>query len=470
MLDILEFAVMTMKNAAPAPHLEWEFWARMHGSDHQNTLPFGQCIHESWWFLPWHRAFLVYFERAVRQVSGKPEFTLPYWRWDSDSAGQLPARFCQQGSGLRIDRNVGGIDLNSGDFQIPSFAIDVRRILDDVRDFSASETTEGFGGRPHPVRSAGRLEGGPHDGIHGCVLGPMQATLTAAEDPIFWLHHCNIDRLWDEWLLAGNDNPPDDSPWMQSLRVDHLGNPGLGKFPNGNGDLEDVTTAQVVTPGDHYDYTYDSIPDSGVALLFDRTTSDAARMARVERPPRREPELIRATRSALFANGKVLTLGVAPVANLRIDAGPVRVPLRPPPGTKPSALDQAVEVVSKGGGVPTAIQIIVNDVSVSTPPGVVLRVFLNQPDASASTDPGASNYIGFIPVFLRSPHHHDEDNAAKRAGAHRFDVTRTVQRLAQSGRLNIEQMELSIVPVGPGRTKPDVPIQLGSIEMRIVQQ
>jgi tyrosinase len=44
----------------------------------------------------------------------------------------------------------------------------------------------------------------------------MSAFATAGMDPIFWLHHCNIDRLWEDWIASGGGrvNPTTDSSWM----------------------------------------------------------------------------------------------------------------------------------------------------------------------------------------------------------------------------------------------------------------
>ena len=37
----------------------------------------------------------------------------------------------------------------------------------------------------------------------------------AALDPIFYLHHCNIDRVWDDWLgLGGNRANPTETAWL----------------------------------------------------------------------------------------------------------------------------------------------------------------------------------------------------------------------------------------------------------------
>ena len=89
----------------------------------------------------------------------------------------------------------------------------------------------GFGGgKVGPVHfdsSTGALEFTPHNAMHGaiggapspgtCTEGLMNAPECAALDPIFWLHHANIDRLWSVWIASGGgrSDPPDGS-WLDA--------------------------------------------------------------------------------------------------------------------------------------------------------------------------------------------------------------------------------------------------------------
>ena len=41
------------------------------------------CPHANWWFLPWHRGYLLHFEEICRELSADPEFALPFWDWTS---------------------------------------------------------------------------------------------------------------------------------------------------------------------------------------------------------------------------------------------------------------------------------------------------------------------------------------------------------------------------------------------------
>ena len=65
-------AVAAMKALPPADPRNWYRFANIHRNF---------CPHGNWYFLPWHRAYLAAFERICRQLSGKPDFALPYWDW-----------------------------------------------------------------------------------------------------------------------------------------------------------------------------------------------------------------------------------------------------------------------------------------------------------------------------------------------------------------------------------------------------
>jgi tyrosinase len=47
------------------------------------------------------------------------------------------------------------------------------------------------------AREIGQLDAQPHGSVHMRVHGAMALFQTAALDPIFWMHHCNVDRMWE---------------------------------------------------------------------------------------------------------------------------------------------------------------------------------------------------------------------------------------------------------------------------------
>ena len=72
---------------AASGNISWASFAAIHGDDNGFNL----CPHGDWYFLPWHRAFILMYERAVQQLTGNDNFAMPYWDWTSDRS--IPAAF-----------------------------------------------------------------------------------------------------------------------------------------------------------------------------------------------------------------------------------------------------------------------------------------------------------------------------------------------------------------------------------------
>jgi tyrosinase len=155
--------------------------------------------HNSPLFLPWHRAYLYVFEKALQDRV--PGVTLTWWNWTTNHAEGMPTAFTKAkapdgkanslrsspiqpsgrgpGDPARTNRQPG----QSGAPPLPS-PQRVENVLNrsDFLDFqSALEDI--------------------HNGIHVWVGGTMGAVPTSAYDPIFWAHHTMIDRLWRLWQL-----------------------------------------------------------------------------------------------------------------------------------------------------------------------------------------------------------------------------------------------------------------------------
>ena len=54
-----------------------------------------------------------------------------------------------------------------------------------------------------------RLDQNPHFFTHIALGGDMADFATVGGDPLFYLHHCNLDRIWESWNRLGNSNPTD---------------------------------------------------------------------------------------------------------------------------------------------------------------------------------------------------------------------------------------------------------------------
>ena len=69
----------------------WIWAANTHGIP-RGTRPrpsWGQCAHASRFFLPWHRAYLAWFESTVRRLTGQDDWALPYWDYSDPGRPEI---------------------------------------------------------------------------------------------------------------------------------------------------------------------------------------------------------------------------------------------------------------------------------------------------------------------------------------------------------------------------------------------
>jgi len=170
-------------------------------------------------FLPWHRLYLIVFERSLRVF--EPAFFVPHWRWADASA--IPAW-------LTTFRPNGVTDSNGNPIQIrrapgthpqartlPSSQT-IRSTVLNQEDYTAF-TLALEGARPF----------GAHNLVHMWFNGTMSQIPTAPADPMFWMHHAEIDRIWAVWSSTHSGQTPNlqgpDAvldPWPESY-TDVLG-------------------------------------------------------------------------------------------------------------------------------------------------------------------------------------------------------------------------------------------------------
>jgi len=233
-----------------------------------------QCQHFSWFFLPWHRMYIHHFEKIimshVAQLGGPADWALPYWNYSASAAAALlPAPFrnpvLADGSPNHLFVAQRDARANAGQaFVDPSGSdTDLRACLQEA-SFTAAGASPGFGGprtvANHDSGAFGALEGTPHGAIHVAVSGPSAAGFMgnftrAPLDPIFWLHHCNIDRLWDVWLQRDrvNHKNPTTADWLTSVSF---------PFHDASGNAVTMTPSQVLNSRTApLSYEYDDTSD-----------------------------------------------------------------------------------------------------------------------------------------------------------------------------------------------------------------
>ena len=210
------------------------------------------AAHEGPVFPPWHRVMLLLMEQNLQRVLGDTTFALPYWKWEAD--GDLPpaqqpnspvwAANCMGGDGMPVD--TGPFAFNAADpaswrvrvagspsgglrsvnrglrRQIaapPPTGVQTLPASTSVTDALTLSTYDGPDWDAGTSGFRNRLEGwvtedsteppGMHNRIHVWIGGDM-APSTSPNDPVFYLNHCNVDRLWEAWLTKfGRSYVPD---------------------------------------------------------------------------------------------------------------------------------------------------------------------------------------------------------------------------------------------------------------------
>jgi tyrosinase len=133
-------------------------------------------------FLAWHRQMLIRFEQRLQQVHASA--FIPYWDWIANP--KPPAQISKP-----VLLDSWSVDRDS-DLNLMPSAADVRAVKDRKRF--------------PPFQFA--LETGPHNAVHVAIGGDMNTPGSPA-DPIFYMHHANVDRLWYEWQKEHPEqNPP----------------------------------------------------------------------------------------------------------------------------------------------------------------------------------------------------------------------------------------------------------------------
>jgi tyrosinase len=171
-------------------------------------------------FLPWHRAFLGMLEHAIQISRNDFSLRLPYWNWAGERVATSAIWTPLGGStndGVGTDNCV-----NSGPFRRalwhwdPSECI-VRNILRPVageQQASQAQLNNDRTNYPNYEDFRQRTESGGsrHNVLHNRFgeASDMRSG-ESPRDPLFYFHHCFIDKLWYDWQKVhgeGTSNYP----------------------------------------------------------------------------------------------------------------------------------------------------------------------------------------------------------------------------------------------------------------------
>jgi tyrosinase len=374
----------TSPNSALAGQM-WETCQAHHGED-ENM------------FLPWHRMFVLSFERIIRGVIGDPSFTLPYWSYTHPQNRSIPKQFITPGdptfgslyrpnrkpstnAGDPIDKGIARSPLNTDSLKLPAYPDD-------------NDSVQGF---------CSDLDNGLHGQVHVLVgngLG-MGSVPWAANDPIFWLHHCNIDRMWSSWNALGGKNPNDAS---------FLSQPFVFAGPKGQrADLKVGDILDTAVLG----YKYDSLEPS---------PSGAAPFETLQ-----------------FGTGPSQTLART-ATGVKLGKMPTTAKLQtvPSPETvSPNVLGLASQ---------RNIYLVIRDLATNLQPEILYEVFLELQE-KPSEQTLAAHSAGFISFFDTEHLSTSSDSAHVNRKFFSFNVTTLLQQARKAG-LTPDGPKVTLAPVG----------------------
>lgn len=346
------------------------------------------------YFLPWHRMYVFYLENIVRKVSGHAEFTLPYWNYSVAGAdhGIIPKEFRLETDpvfkSLFVKKRNTSPDVNGGipiDQGSPgSLALTALKKC----QYSSVGMVSGF---------CAELDGGLHGNVH-VQTGAAQNMGTvpwAAGDPIFWMHHCNIDRLWASWNKAGRANPTTPAFLNQKFW-----------FASETGQPVEAKIQDVLNIAD-LKYSYDAYEPVPACL------------------PRINPDFV-----------KIAT------TTLALSAEPARSPLKVVV-QQPTA--EKLNVTMSRLRADQRVYLVLQNLSTNDSPGVVYDVFLGMPDAVNGS--ARDQYRAGVINFFHAAGHGGGGNDNMRDISYSFDVTDLLKRLGTRSALADEPV-VTIAPSG----------------------
>ena len=194
-------------------------------TSHQNNMAAG---HFGPAFFAWHREFLRRFELELQRITNDPSLGLPYWDWSVDNSqtssiwgsdfmgpngrasdgkvmdgpfaydkGEWVLNVRDPGDPLYLRRQFGPNPGSASSLPTPA---NVQAALNATPyDVSPWDPTSKSGFRNMGEGNIPSPGGLMHIRVHEWVGGNMSSAYTSPNDPVFWLHHCYMDKVWADW-------------------------------------------------------------------------------------------------------------------------------------------------------------------------------------------------------------------------------------------------------------------------------
>lgn len=348
--------------------------------DNQAKIHDSFCPHNNWLFLPWHRAYVWYFEEIIRKLTNNRTFALPYWNWSRSR--RIPAAFWGAGNSLSHANRVATASSVANDATVGCTSIN--SILNETNfQIFGSGSIPGTGSQRAPGIT-GRLEGSPHNYIHGSFVRGTMASFLSPLDPLFWAHHNMVEACWVEWNIGrARDNPVDDA-WLDRT---------FTEFCDGDGNPTSISVrGMLLHPllGYQYDELY--LPcmgrDGGVSAVprFTRLRTDTPENERKARDHVKKGGDVKLRFKEKFAMRRDAPMVVENRASTIIEVPQNRMRSMSAPETSERPL------------------LHVDISQVTKPESFFVRVFLNKNDATPETPADDPHHVGSFAFFTHEGH------------------------------------------------------------------
>jgi hypothetical protein len=404
-------AIKAMKMLPAENPLNWDYQAAIYGTTLSGS-------HAAWntrelgnhFFWSWHRMYLYWFERIIRKMSGYNSWALPFWDCESTAQRTLPLPFRDSGSELYTSNRGPG--WNTGAAFFPKAHV----------DSSEGMAIGGKGREGRAFFTAGEaIERNPHNNVHVDVGGWMGSVTTAAQDPVFYVHTANIDRLWNVWLTKGGIR-------FDPFFLDAWKNNSYTFFDE-NGAKVHMTGCDVVRCAEQLNYTYEGEPPQVNEYC-----------------PNPLPALSLETR--LLVSGQAVRLTDREVS-VPIDLTPIRQRL-------PRLLESKDSFIALNC-----------NMEAEREPGVVLELYLGlPPNTAANSD--SPYFLGALSLFSRGIRSQSKGNF--RPEYIQFPAKRALEAAMRS---NQQKLILRFVATGPlidgkpSQLKVQAPIEISQVSLGV---
>lgn len=422
-------AVRTMRaNSNALSPSSWAYWTSVHVNYCPHGLPY---------FLAWHRGYIHYLEQQLRAVSGDNTLNLPYW--DYYTYPTMPAEFTDPSTNNPLYVPRTGTNVYN--------ALTLSPFSSTVWNFQRG-TTNAF----EPL-----IESAPHNPVHN-LIGGIMATMQSPNDPIFYLHHAQIDRLWHAWAMPnGKGIPPTSNPYNATTSNPYW----AGSF----------TYASALTMPKYFSYypgwlgnDYANHTPPAVLPPLVKASSPFKLVQAQIRPQMTRPAVVDLAASAPRAiSTSSKSLGGVTNARLGELSASMHMPLA---ASHIQALNDTLSTAlgagaQSGMGISQSVKVVLDNLQLvegAAKGGFFYNVYVNLPAIGDVTDIHQKHFLGTVgPFEIAGASHHGQAKLE-------WQATEVLARLSQS---DLKEVVISIIRVNGENSPRGEALRIGETRIEV---